>query len=197
MDITAEQSTMFMMDLLVEKLEHAESFHYPVTMIRARRVDPLIDEDRPSHSDQSSYYSEHDGIGIRVKSMLDNGSLSCIVIPRRPVDEVSEEKEVSSEDQEMASAASIEKSIATERRFGEEHEMFQVTKISSGDRILQRTGDQTLEGFTQDREQQLLVVLELVEQLEEVPTMVSGLSSRSSTFSLWSSWSEFPRGSVG
>ena len=51
--------------------------------------------------------------------------------------------------------------------------MFEVTKISSKDRILLRTGDQTLWGFAQDRVQQRLVVPEMVEQLEKVPKMVS------------------------
>ena len=62
------------------------------------------------------------------------------------------------------------------------HEMFEVTEISSEDRILYRIGDQTFEGCAQDRVQQPLVVPE-VEQLEEVPKTVSerpgSLSSRS------------------
>ena len=66
-----------------------------------------------------------------------------------------------------------------ERRLGEQHEMLEVTKISSEDRTLQRTGDQTLEGFTQDRVQQPLVVPETVEQLEEVLRAVQLLFCRS------------------
>ena len=53
----------------------------------------------------------------------------------------------------------------------------EVTKISSKDQTLQRTGDQILEGFAQDRLQQRLfeqnIVPEMIEQLEEVPKMIS------------------------
>ena len=48
-----------------------------------------------------------------------------------------------------------------------------MTKLSSKDQILQRTGDQILKGFAQDRVQQRLVVPEMIERLEEVPRMVS------------------------
>ena len=55
--------------------------------------------------------------------------------------------------------------------------VIEVTKISSKDQTLQRTGDQILEGFAQDRLQQRLfeqnVVPEMIEQLEEVPKMMS------------------------
>ena len=58
-------------------------------------------------------------------------------------------------------------------RFGEQHEIFEGTKISSTDQILQCSGDQILKGFAQDRAQQRLVVPEMIEQKEEVPKMVS------------------------
>ena len=52
-----------------------------------------------------------------------------------------------------------------------------MTKISTKDRTLQRTQDQFLEGFAQDRVQQRFVeqniVSEMIEQLEEVPKMMS------------------------
>ena len=53
----------------------------------------------------------------------------------------------------------------------------EVTKISSKDQTLRRTGDQILEGFAQDRLQQRSfeqnIVPEMIEQLEEVPKMIS------------------------
>ena len=62
-------------------------------------------------------------------------------------------------------------------RLGEQHEIFEVTKISSKDQILQRTGGQILKGFARDRGQQCLVeqstVPEMTELLEEVPKMMS------------------------
>ena len=52
-----------------------------------------------------------------------------------------------------------------------------MTKISSKDQTWQRTGDQILQGFAQDRVQQRFVeqniVLEMMEQLEKVPKMMS------------------------
>ena len=56
----------------------------------------------------------------------------------------------------LASLEQVQQRPHPERRFGEQREMFEVTKISSKDRILQRTGDQTVEGSG------------MVEQLEEV-----------------------------
>ena len=77
----------------------------------------------------------------------------------------------------LASEERVQQRLHPERsseRFGEQHDIFEVTKISSKDQILQRTGDQILKGFPQDRVQQRLVVPEtMVEQLEEVPKMVS------------------------
>ena len=73
----------------------------------------------------------------------------------------------------LASQELVQQRPRPERRFGGQHEMFEVTKISSEDRILQRTGDQTFEGCTQDRVQQPIVVPEVVEQLEEEPKTVS------------------------
>ena len=62
-------------------------------------------------------------------------------------------------------------------RFGEQNEIVEVTMISSKNQILQRTGDQILQGFAQDSVQQRLVeqsfAPQTMEQLEEVPKMVS------------------------
>ena len=48
----------------------------------------------------------------------------------------------------LASQKRVQQRSRLEPRFGEQHEIFGVTKISSEDRILQRTGDQTLEQST-------------------------------------------------
>ena len=41
----------------------------------------------------------------------------------------------------------VQQRLHPERRFGEQREMFEVTKISSKDRILQRTGEPDSRGF--------------------------------------------------
>ena len=48
-------------------------------------------------------------------------------------------------------------------RFGEQHEIFEVTKISGKDQILQCFGDQIPKCFAQDRAQQRLVVPDMIE----------------------------------
>ena len=81
-------------------------------------MDPWIYTDRPSHPGQSHVLCSTKGIENEVKSMLNNGSLSWIVIyrgPNRYVDELYEEEEPS-HDEEMASGTSIEKSIATKQQ---------------------------------------------------------------------------------
>ena len=62
-------------------------------------------------------------------------------------------------------------------RFGEQNETVEVTEISSKNQIFQRTGDEILKDFAQDRVQQRLdeqsFVPQKMEQLEEVPKMMS------------------------
>ena len=53
------------------------------------------------------------------------------------------------------------------QRFGEQNEMVEVTKISGKNQILQRTGDQILKRFAQDRVQQRLVEQRFVPQMME------------------------------
>ena len=53
------------------------------------------------------------------------------------------EKALSFEAVRLASQERVQQRPHPERRFGEQHETFEVTKISSEDRTLQRTGDQT------------------------------------------------------
>ena len=57
----------------------------------------------------------------------------------------------------VSQARGQERLLRSSERFLEQSEVFEVTKISSKDRILQRTGDQILEGFAQDRVQQRFV----------------------------------------
>ena len=106
---------------LEEKLEHAKRTHHLVTMMILSQWDGSEDSQRSSQSSRSEprWFSDQYGIEVQVKYMLNNGSLSRIVISRGPnryVDEVYEEKEEPSHDEEMASGASIEKSIATKKQ---------------------------------------------------------------------------------
>ena len=109
---------MLMMDL-EEKLEHAESTHYLVTMMILSQWHGSVDSQRTAQSSRSEPRTVLTNMELKVKSMLNDRSLSRIVIPRGPnryVDEVYEEKEELSHDEEMASGTSIEKMIATKQQ---------------------------------------------------------------------------------
>ena len=102
----------------------------PVGWIRGfTKIGPVIQVRATNYSDQY-------GIEIQVKSMLNNGSLSRIVISRGPnryVDEVYEEIEERSHDEEMVSGASSEESITTKQ-----HEQSTFLPSTSLERIFRR-----------------------------------------------------------
>ena len=87
-------------------------FSEPVGWISGHeKIEPVIQV-------KTTYYSEQFGIEIQVKSMMNDGSLSRIMISggtNTCVEDVCEEKR-SSYDEEMASGTGIGKPIATEQK---------------------------------------------------------------------------------